>query len=371
MQEPKATRPGPFSGPGSRWRSPPGSRWPPPPRPPPPRPRPPRPRGAGDRRGWTRAVTRTPPPTTRRPAGAEIRFVYRDVFPGYAAVLPPGGLRGVEGGRGSSPSTRTSPVRLPHRRPRRETAGRGPGAVGTRPHRPARAAAVGELHAADRRRAGQGVTAYVIDTGIAAHHRDFGGRVRVGLHRRSTTAAAPTTAPGTAPTWPARSAATPTGWRQAVSLVAVRTLDCEGSGDDLRGHRRHRLGGPRPRCGPPAVANLSLARIGERQRRRRDPRAGRRRRDRAPWRRATRTHDACGSSPAGSRRADRRRRPRATTGARRSPTTAGASTCSPRASTSSPTGTPAPTATEELSGTSMAPRTSRAPRRCCWARIPT
>ena len=30
--------------------------------------------------------------------GARIRFVYHDVFPGYAAVLPPGGLRGVEGG---------------------------------------------------------------------------------------------------------------------------------------------------------------------------------------------------------------------------------------------------------------------------------
>ena len=30
--------------------------------------------------------------------GARIRFVYHDVFPGYAAVLPPGGLRGIEGG---------------------------------------------------------------------------------------------------------------------------------------------------------------------------------------------------------------------------------------------------------------------------------
>jgi hypothetical protein len=44
--------------------------------------------------------------------GAEIRFVYHDVFPGYAAVLPPGGLRGVEGGRGIVAIDPDEPVRL-------------------------------------------------------------------------------------------------------------------------------------------------------------------------------------------------------------------------------------------------------------------
>ena len=45
--------------------------------------------------------------------GARIRFVYHDVFPGYAAVLPPGGLRGVEGGPDVVTVEPDVPVRVP------------------------------------------------------------------------------------------------------------------------------------------------------------------------------------------------------------------------------------------------------------------
>ena len=44
--------------------------------------------------------------------GARIRFVYRTVFPGYAAVLPPGGLRGIEGGPGVVAVDPDEPVRV-------------------------------------------------------------------------------------------------------------------------------------------------------------------------------------------------------------------------------------------------------------------
>ena len=73
-----------------------------------------------------------------------------------------------------------------------------------------------------------------------------------------STAAAPTTATATARTSPARSAARPTASPRACALVAVRVLDCSGSGIDLGRHRRHRLGHRQPRGGRPAVANMSL-----------------------------------------------------------------------------------------------------------------
>jgi subtilisin family serine protease len=60
---------------------------------------------------------------------------------------------------------------------------------------------------------GEGVTAYVIDTGIRATHRDSpGGSPRASAP--SGTVAAPPTATGTARTWPARSAAPPSGSRR-------------------------------------------------------------------------------------------------------------------------------------------------------------
>ncbi len=78
---------------------------------------------------------------------------------------------------------------------------------------------------------GQGVEAYVIDTGIRTTHQDFGGRARPGFsaindgkgsndcHGHGSHVAG--TVGGR--TW---------GVAKAVDLIAVRVLDCGGSGDD-------------------------------------------------------------------------------------------------------------------------------------------
>ena len=265
-----------------------------------------RPRRAGPRGGGP-----------RRPRS--VRLPRR--VPGYAAVLPPGDCAESRAGRGSSPSTRTPrcgcPIGTagptgPALATGRRTAGRR-GAVGPRPHRPAHAAAVGDLHAAGRRRAGP-------------------RRHRLRHRHRDPTPPTRTSAAGSAPGSPRsttgrhrrlrrprharrrhdrrRRAAS----RGAVSLVAVRTLDCERLGRDVRDGRRDRLGGADHPAGTPAVANLSLAgdpsdsstprsRAG---RPRRDGRGGRRQRERRRLRHVP--------GP-GARRADRWPRPSATTGA--------------------------------------------------------
>ena len=60
---------------------------------------------------------------------------------------------------------------------------------------------------------GNGVTAYVIDTGILATHVDFGGRVRAGFTAIND-GRGPWTATATAPTSPAPSPEAPTAWRR-------------------------------------------------------------------------------------------------------------------------------------------------------------
>jgi subtilisin family serine protease len=183
--------------------------------------------------------------------GARVRYVYRDVFPGYAAVLPPGGLRGVEGGPGVVAVDPDVPVSASPAR----TGG-------------AEAAPWG-LDRIDQRAlplsgtytplggGGKGVTAYVLDSGVFAGHADFGGRVRSGFSAiddgRGTEDCA---GHGTHVAGTIGGAAH--GVADAVGLVAVRVLDCEGSGETsaviagidwvARDHR----------AGQPAVANLSL-----------------------------------------------------------------------------------------------------------------
>ena len=208
--------------------------------------------------------------------GARVTHVYRDVFPGYAAVLPPGGLRGAEGGPGVVGVDPDTPVRravAPAPEPAIPADPTGPvggpddgqddGAVRG-------AAASWGLDRVDQRALplsgtytpdpapGRGVTAYVVDGGVDAEHRDLGGRVRAGFtaiddgrgtgdcegHGTHVAGTIGGAAYGVAP---------------AVTLVAVRTLDCSGSGETsgivagldwvARDHRR----------GTPAVANLSLA----------------------------------------------------------------------------------------------------------------
>ena len=214
--------------------------------------------------------------------GARITFVYHDVFPGYAAVLPPGGLRGIEGGPGVVAVDPDAPVRAVRVDPAtarqlRRAPGRR-GAVGPRPHRPARAAAVRQLHlpVADgaaaaspptsstpgsapptgTSAAGSGPGFTAIDDGRGTD--DCAGH---GTHVAGTIGGAAT------------------GWRSAV--VAGRGPDAglRRLGRDVRGRRRDRLGGARPPQRHPGGGEPEPGRRRQRQRRRRDPRAGRRRRD--------------------------------------------------------------------------------------------
>jgi subtilisin family serine protease len=190
--------------------------------------------------------------------GARIRYVYREVFPGYAAVLPPGGLRGAEGGPGIVAVDPDEPVRLridSHDEKLRAAAQTPWGLDRIDQHA---LPLSGSYTPPDADRAGKGVTAYVIDSGVAPEQRDLGGRVRSGFtsiddgrgtkdcagHGTHVAGTIGGKAYGVAP---------------AVALVAVRTLDCEGSGaisGVIAGidwvARDHEPG-------TPAVANLSLS----------------------------------------------------------------------------------------------------------------
>ena len=188
--------------------------------------------------------------------GARIRFVYRSVFPGYAAVLPPGGLRGIEGGPGVVAVDPDEPVRVNMRVDGHEAGARDRAPWGLDRIDQRTLPLSGTYTPADGR-AGAGVTAYVIDSGVADGHRDLGGRVRMGFTAiddgRGTKDCA---GHGTHVAGTIGGAAH--GVAPAVALVAVRTLDCEGSGETsgvIAGidwvARDHRAG--------PAVANLSLA----------------------------------------------------------------------------------------------------------------
>ncbi|HVE98883.1 MAG TPA: S8 family peptidase [Mycobacteriales bacterium] len=104
---------------------------------------------------------------------------------------------------------------------------------------------------------GAGVTAYVVDTGIRVTHREFAGRARNGIDTvDGDRIAQDCQGHGThvAGSIGGRTA----GVAKTVTLVAVRVLDCEGSGltsdivagiDWVTGHHQP---------GRPAVANLSL-----------------------------------------------------------------------------------------------------------------
>ena len=103
---------------------------------------------------------------------------------------------------------------------------------------------------------GSGVRAYVIDTGIRITHSDFGGRATSGFDAIDGGSADDCHGHGTHVA--GTIGGTPYGVAKAVSLVAVRVLDCQGSGTNAQvisgiewtiGHHA---------AGQPAVANMSL-----------------------------------------------------------------------------------------------------------------
>jgi subtilisin family serine protease len=104
---------------------------------------------------------------------------------------------------------------------------------------------------------GTGVTAYIIDTGILTSHNEFGGRAVVGV---DTVGGGPTgqDCNGHGTHVAGTVGGITYGVAQGVTLVAVRVLNCAGSGswsgviagiDWVSGHHQ---------AGQPAVANMSL-----------------------------------------------------------------------------------------------------------------
>jgi subtilisin family serine protease len=104
---------------------------------------------------------------------------------------------------------------------------------------------------------GAGVTAYVIDTGVRVTHTDFGGRARSGWDFIDNDAdAADCNGHGThvagtigGRTW---------GVAKGVELVAVRVLDCAGSGTWSGVIAGIDFATAEHQAGEPAVANMSL-----------------------------------------------------------------------------------------------------------------
>jgi subtilisin family serine protease len=104
---------------------------------------------------------------------------------------------------------------------------------------------------------GQGVTAYVIDTGILSTHTQFGGRVRSG-NTQIADGRGTTDCNGHGTHVAGTIGGSTYGVAKAVSLVAVRVLDCTGSGTTSGVIAGIDWAVTDHQAGTPAVANLSL-----------------------------------------------------------------------------------------------------------------
>ncbi len=178
--------------------------------------------------------------------GAEISHVYTNALKGYAAVLPAGAVEGIArspqvawveaDGVATADATQTSP---PWGLDRIDQRSRPLSGTYTYSN------------------TGAGVKAYIIDTGIRLTHNEFGGRAITGFDAITSGGTASdcnghgTHVSGTV-------GGSTYGVAKSVTLVAVRVLDCGGSGswsqviagiDWVTGNHA---------AGQPAVANMSL-----------------------------------------------------------------------------------------------------------------
>lgn len=103
---------------------------------------------------------------------------------------------------------------------------------------------------------GRGVTAYVIDTGIRSDHADFGGRARSGYDAVDGGTADDCNGHGTHVSGTIGGATY--GVAKGVSLVAVRVLNCSGTGSNAGVIAGIDWVTADHQAGSPAVANMSL-----------------------------------------------------------------------------------------------------------------
>ena len=103
---------------------------------------------------------------------------------------------------------------------------------------------------------GAGVKAYIIDTGIALGHGDFGGRAVTGFDAVDGGSADDCNGHGTHVA--GTTGGTQYGVAKAVTLVAVRVLDCVGSGTTAGVIAGVDWVAADHQAGQPAVANMSL-----------------------------------------------------------------------------------------------------------------
>jgi subtilisin family serine protease len=107
---------------------------------------------------------------------------------------------------------------------------------------------------------GQGVKAYVLDTGIQASHTDLGGRVIPGFDAFADTGTGMTDCQGHGTHVAGTIGSTTYGVAKSVTLVPVRVLDCSGSGSwegVIAG--LDWIVEQQPAGAGPAVANMSLS----------------------------------------------------------------------------------------------------------------